>query len=82
MGDLAVYDGKIVKAEAGQEAEKVVDVSGCLVVPGLIDIHTHLNFPGGATGMPVDLASVPHGVTASVDAGSTGSPISAICSTN
>jgi dihydroorotase len=72
VGDLAVHEGKIVKAEAGQTAEKVVDVSGCLVLPGLIDIHTHLNFLGGATGMPADLANIPHGVTASVDAGSTG----------
>lgn len=41
-GSIAVSDGKI--AYVGTEtppAEKVIDVSGCVVSPGFIDIHMH-----------------------------------------
>ncbi|MDX6687669.1 MAG: dihydropyrimidinase [Baekduia sp.] len=45
--DVLVADGRIaavgaVEAPAGAE---VVDVPGCLVMPGLIDNHTHLSMP-------------------------------------
>jgi dihydroorotase len=48
--DLLVEDGRLaVLAAPGSvsgEAHQVVDVSGCLVCPGLIDMHTHLREPG------------------------------------
>ena len=50
--DVAVKDGKIVLVgsniapEAGTE---VVDASGLLVLPGGIDVHTHLEMPFGGT---------------------------------
>ena len=28
------------------EADKAIDASKCLVIPGLVDIHTHLREPG------------------------------------
>jgi dihydroorotase len=50
--DLLIENGKIVrsgkdlqKAECASGAE-IVDLRGKLVVPGLIDIHTHLREPG------------------------------------
>ena len=50
-GDLAVKDGKI--AAIGQtlaaEAARVVDAKGKLVLPGAIDVHTHLAMPFGGT---------------------------------
>ncbi|WP_329887896.1 dihydropyrimidinase [Pseudoramibacter faecis] len=50
-GDLAVKDGKI--AAIGQtlaaEAARVVDAKGRLVLPGAIDVHTHLAMPFGGT---------------------------------
>ena len=50
-GDLAVKDGKI--AAIGQnltaEAAETVDASGKLVLPGALDVHTHLAMPFGGT---------------------------------
>jgi dihydroorotase len=46
--DILIEDGRIAEMadniEAG-DAEKI-DAAGCLVVPGLIDIHVHLRDPG------------------------------------
>ena len=50
--DIAVKDGKIVTMEADiapELAEKVCDASGKLVLPGAIDVHTHLQMPFGGT---------------------------------
>lgn len=49
--DLAVKDEKIVAiaAEINEDAEKVVDASGKLVLPGALDAHTHLAMPFGGT---------------------------------
>jgi len=46
--DVLVVDGRIaaVGREQAVEAECVVDVSGKLVAPGLIDMHVHLREPG------------------------------------
>ena len=46
--DILVKDGivqKVDKNVADEEAE-IVDVSGKVLVPGLIDMHTHLREPG------------------------------------
>jgi dihydroorotase len=48
--DLLVMDGKIAKlgkpGSFAADGVKVIDVSGKLVVPGLIDMHVHLREPG------------------------------------
>ena len=46
--DVLVQDEKIVKvAEKIEEsADRVIDASGCYVMPGFIDLHVHLRDPG------------------------------------
>jgi dihydropyrimidinase len=50
--DLAVSDGKITTIAAGLPAEnavRVIDAAGLMVMPGGIDVHTHLDMPFGGT---------------------------------
>lgn len=44
--DVFVRDGKIVAAPP--PGARVVEATGCYVLPGLIDIHVHLREPGGS----------------------------------
>lgn len=51
VGDLLLVDGKVAGVRADDAAElpggtERVDVSGCVVCPGLIDLHVHLREPG------------------------------------
>lgn len=74
--DVAVASGRIAAVQADLpegQARRVVRISGCLVVPGLIDIHTHV-YPGATPGgIDPDIAGVHSGVCTVVDAGSGGS---------
>ncbi|MFZ4517709.1 MAG: dihydroorotase [Microthrixaceae bacterium] len=44
--DVLVDGGRIVAVGEGLDAPTVLDASGCLVAPGLVDLHTHLREPG------------------------------------
>jgi dihydroorotase len=48
VGDVLMREGRIaaVGPDVAAEAERVVDASGLIVCPGLIDIHCHLREPG------------------------------------
>lgn len=50
----------------------VINASGCLVLPGLIDFHTHVGYQLSDFGLNPDLYTLPNGITAAVDAGSGG----------
>lgn len=43
---VAVRDGKIVEFTEAFQAKKVIDVDGCIVLPGLVDAHVHFREPG------------------------------------
>lgn len=49
-----------------------IDAAGCLVLPGLVDFHTHLGYQLSDFGLNPDLYTLPNGVTSAVDAGSGG----------
>ncbi|WP_436527844.1 amidohydrolase family protein [Actinoplanes sp. HUAS TT8] len=71
-GDVGVRDGRIAAVGPGlpHDAHRVVDVSGRLVTPGLIDLHTHVG--PGYWGIDPDPVAWHSGVTTWVDAGSAG----------
>jgi dihydroorotase len=70
--DIYIRNSKIVAAEPGIEAAETIDAKGCLVLPGLIDFHTHLYGGHSDLGIQPDLMTLPNGVTSAVDAGSAG----------
>src|SRR5690349_21718952 len=65
--DVAIKDGKIAAVTANtvpSSAKQVVDVSGKLVLPGLIDTHGHVfQYVTGRFGLDADLVGVHSGVT-------------------
>ena len=73
VASVAVENGRIVGVNGfeGAEALQVVDATGCIVTPGLIDHHAHL-YPLAAIGLPAEAVCFASGVTTAVDAGSTG----------
>src|SRR5919201_152754 len=80
--DVAIADGRIAAVSDridSAQASKTVDVSGLYVVPGLVDIHTHVYAGTGEKGSYAgDLSVYPDGftfrsgVTTVADAGSSG----------
>jgi dihydroorotase len=76
--DIAVDSGRVFSIHPSNEfgiensAKNIIDASGCLVTPGLIDIHTHVFSNDTEIGIDADLVGVQQGVTTLVDAGSAG----------
>lgn len=75
IADLAFRDGRVAAIEPALPAEgarAVRDVSGLLVVPGLIDLHSHVYWGGTSLGVDADAIAARSGTTTFVDAGSAG----------
>ncbi len=59
-GDVLVRDGRIVAVEEVIDAPRgatVLDAGGCVVAPGLVDLHAHLREPGGEIAETVESGS-------------------------
>jgi dihydroorotase len=73
--DVAAGDGRIVAVGPDLprgEARQVVDVTGRIVTPGLVDMHTHVHPGATYWGIDPDPIAWYSGVTTWVDAGSAG----------
>ncbi len=79
VADIAFQDGKVAaigdaaKAARGR-AER--DVSGHIVMPGMIDFHTHVYWGGTSISIDADLLARRSGTTTWLDVGSAGRAIS------
>ena len=45
--DVLIADDRIVEVGDGLDGDRVLDAGGCVVAPGLVDLHVHLREPGG-----------------------------------
>jgi dihydroorotase len=75
VADVAFSGGKVaavgnaLKIDAGTD---VRDVSGYIVTPGLIDLHTHVYWGGTSLGIDAEEFCRTSGVTTAIDTGSAG----------
>lgn len=79
--DVAIRGGRVARIARHIPAgsARIADLRGCILVPGLIDIHTHVfagsapnRFADGLSSVNPDHHCPMHGVTTVVDAGSAG----------
>lgn len=75
IADVAFEGGKVVKVGKDLKAQPNTltrDVSGKIVSPGLIDLHTHVYWGGTSLGIDAEQFCRTSGVTTAVDTGSAG----------
>jgi dihydroorotase len=56
-GDVFIEDGRIAAVGEGLDVplgSVLLEASGCIVAPGLVDLHTHLREPGGEAAETVE----------------------------
>ena len=74
IADIGFADGKVaaVGSDLPLRGSEVVDARGLIVVPGLIDLHTHVYWGGTSLGVDAAALAPRSGTTTFVDAGSAG----------
>ena len=74
--DVGIRDGRIAAVAPGLDrasAREVIDASGGIVTPGLVDLHTHVYWGATYWGIEADPVAARTGVTTWLDVGSAGS---------
>ena len=74
IADIGFADGRVaaVGSDLPLRGSQVVDARGRIVVPGLIDLHTHVYWGGTSLGVDAAVIAQRSGTTTFVDAGSAG----------
>jgi dihydroorotase len=75
IADVAFENGKVARVAPRIEpgpATEVRDVTGRIVAPGLIDLHTHVYWGGTSLGIDAEEFCRTSGVTTAIDTGSAG----------
>src|SRR3984885_7382042 len=75
VGDIGFAGGKVAKIASRLEpdaATDIRDVTGRIIVPGLIDLHTHVYWGGTSLGIDAEEFCRTSGVTTAIDTGSAG----------
>jgi dihydroorotase len=74
IADIGFADGKVaaVGSDLPLRGSEIVDARGLIVVPGLIDLHTHVYWGGTSLGVDAAMVATRSGTTTFVDAGSAG----------
>ena len=72
--DVAFKDGTVAAFgnEISDEAVTVIDVTGKIVAPGLIDTHAHVNWGATYLSVEAEIVAKKSGTTTFIDAGSAG----------
>jgi dihydroorotase len=70
--DIAFANGKVTALGDNLSGKDTRDVTGKIVSPGLIDLHTHVYWGGTSLGVEAELVARSGGVTTFIDAGSAG----------
>lgn len=73
--DIYIIKDKIVNKPSKDENisyKQKIDASGCYVMPGLVENHTHIFYGGGDVNLNPDVIMLPSGVTSAIDQGSSG----------
>ena len=69
VGDIGFRDGLVAAIGTGLTGKSTLDVTGCIVMPGIIDFHAHVYWGGTSLGVDADVLARRCGTTTWVDVG-------------